>query len=236
MKTVDDVLAELKKRGTERTRKTYVRHGVPPGAYGVSMADLKAIAKRLKGNQALAVALYDTGIFEAMYLAGMVADGSLMSKPQLESWAKNATCGLVSEYAVAGVAAQSPSAWELATKWIKSKQESIATTGWCTYAGVVATTSDEKLDLAEIRKLLDLVAARIHTAPNLVRYTMNAFVIAVGTYVKPLLAEAKQAAKAIGAVSVDMGETACKVPLASTYIAKVEKAGRVGKKRLTVRA
>jgi hypothetical protein len=64
---------------------------------------------------------------------------------------------------------------------------------------------------------------------------MNAFVIAVGTYVKPLLKQAKAAAKKIGAVSVDMGDTACKVPLASAYIERVEAVGRVGKKRKTIK-
>jgi hypothetical protein len=60
-------------------------------------------------------------------------------------------------------------------------------------------------------------------------------VIAVGAYVKPLSAKAKRAAKAIGVVSVDMGDTACKVPLATEYIAKIEAAGRVGKKRKTAK-
>ena len=64
---------------------------------------------------------------------------------------------------------------------------------------------------------------------------MNAFVIAVGSYVKPLTKKAKQIAKKIGQVEVDMGDTACKVPLATEYIAKVEKAGRLGKKRSTVK-
>ncbi|HJN10581.1 MAG TPA: hypothetical protein QF564_17975 [Pirellulaceae bacterium] len=63
---------------------------------------------------------------------------------------------------------------------------------------------------------------------------MNGFVISVGTYVKPLLKQAKAAAKKIGMVEVDTGDTACKVPLATAYIEKVEAAGRVGKKRKTM--
>jgi hypothetical protein len=82
---------------------------------------------------------------------------------------------------------------------------------------------------------LDHVVQHIHEAPNDVRYTMNGFIIAVGSYVKPLLKQAKRAASAIGAVSVNMGDTACKVPLASAYIEKIEAAGRVGKKRKTIK-
>jgi hypothetical protein len=64
---------------------------------------------------------------------------------------------------------------------------------------------------------------------------MNGFVIAVGSYVKPLSKRAMDAARRLGIVSVDMGGTACKVPPATTAIEKIEAAGRVGKKRATIR-
>ena len=64
---------------------------------------------------------------------------------------------------------------------------------------------------------------------------MNGFVIAVGTYVQPLTEVALQTARAIGEVSVDVGDTACKVPFAPAYIEKVQKRGVVGKKRRTAK-
>lgn len=234
MDTVKQVMTELKKKGSAQTRKTYVCHGAPDNTFGVSIADLKTIAKKIKGNQSLAYELYETGNYDAMYLAGIVANGSLMSKKQLESWVKSANCFTLSEYTVPGVASQSPYAHALAMKWIRSKMESIVSSGWNTYAGILVTMPDEELDLEEIKTLLDRITKEIHRAPNRVRYTMNGFVIAVGAYVKPLLKQAKQVAKKIGAVSVDMGDTACKVPLASAYIEKIETMGRVGKKRKTI--
>jgi len=233
MNSLAEVMAELQKRGKEQTRKTYARHGVTGPMFGVSMADLKTIAKKIKGNQELAYELYATGNFDAMYLAGLVADGSQMSKKQLESWARGATARILSEYTVSWVAAESPHGRDLALKWIASPRDALACSGWNTYSGIVATTPDEDLDLAEITQLLDRVVAQIHTAPNYVRYTMNGFVIAVGAYVKPLLSPAKAAAKRIGVVTVDMGDTACKVPSALPYIEKIEAAGRIGKKRKT---
>ena len=235
MKTVKQVMSELKKKGDAQTRKTFARHGAPPGTLGVKIGELKTIAKKIKGNQSLACELYETGVSDAMYLAGIVADGSQMTKKQLDSWAKSATWHMVSEYTVPGVAAESPLAHELAMKWINSKKESIAAGGWCTYSGIIATRPDEELDLSEIEDLLNHVVAHIHKAPNQVRSTMNGFVIAVGAYVKPLLKKAKAAAKRIGPVSVDMGDTACKVPQALAYIEKVESLGRVGKKRKTIK-
>jgi hypothetical protein len=66
-----------------------------------------------------------------------------------------------------------------------------------------------------------------------VRYTMNAFVIAVGSYVVPLFEDAYRIAGKIGQVHVNMGQTACKVPLATEYIEKVERMGKTGKKKKT---
>jgi hypothetical protein len=62
---------------------------------------------------------------------------------------------------------------------------------------------------------------------------MNSFVIAVGTYVPELTELAKKVAEYIGKVHVDVGNTACKVPLSTDYIKKVEVKGRIGIKRKT---
>jgi hypothetical protein len=131
--------------------------------------------------------------------------------------------------------AEGPGSHPSALKWIKSKDESIASCGWCTYSGIVATTADEDLDQQEIAELLGTVAKEIHAAKNRVRHTMNGFVIAVGTYVKPLASQAKRTANQIGNVMVDMGETACQVPLATAAIERAESAGKLGRKRKTIR-
>ena len=64
---------------------------------------------------------------------------------------------------------------------------------------------------------------------------MNDFVIAIGCHVKPLAAKAQAVAAKIGEVKVDVGDTACKVPLAAEYIKKVIDCGRQGAKRKTIR-
>jgi len=208
----------------------------PENTFGVSIADLKGIAKTIKGQQSLDCELYKTGKMEAMYLAALVADGKQMSAKQLDKWAANA-CSLrmIAEYTVPWVTVENPSARELALKWMKSKKELVAAAGWSTYSGIVAMTPDDALNLGEIEKLLGTVVKEIKTAANRVRYTMNGFVIAVGSYVKPLSKQAKAAAKQIGAVVVDVGDTECKIPLATAYIEKIESAGRLGQKRKSIR-
>ena len=235
MATLTQVLAQLKKKGDPARVKAFAPHGGPQDMYGVSVADLKGIAKGIRGEQELAYELYDSGNADAMYLAGMVADGASMTKARLDSWAKKAPWAMVAEYTVPGVAAHNRHGRDLALKWMRSKNESIASTGWCTYAGLVAITPDDALDLEEIEGLLDTVERGIDAAPNRVRYTMNGFVIAVGTYVKPLSKRAKATARKLGEVEVDMNGTTCKVPSATEKIGKVEKLGRVGKKRRQVK-
>jgi 3-methyladenine DNA glycosylase AlkD len=230
-------MAELKKKGKESTRKIYARHGMATeNMYGVSVADLKVIAKTIKGQQALACELYATGNMDAMYLAGMIADGSKMSAKELNAWAEGAAnLQMIAEYTVPWVTVEHPQGRELALKWMKSKKERVACSGWCTYTGLVGIKPDDALDLAEIERLLGVVVKEIKGAQNRVRYTMNGFVIAVGSWVKPLFKQAKAAARQIGIVSVDVGDTACNVPVATAYIEKIEAAGSIGKKRKTIR-
>jgi len=231
--TLKDVMAELKKLGTEQTKKTLMRHGAKEPFFGVKIGDLKTIQKKVKKDHALALALYDTGNSDAMYLAALISDPAQMTKADLKKWARGAYWYMLSCYTVPWVAAESRFGRDLALEWADSDKEQIAAAGWSTYGSLVAIKPDAELDLAEIEKLFARVKAEIGSAQNRVRYCMMMFVIAVGGYVAPLTAKAKATAKAIGPVDVDMGDTSCQVPDALAYIEKIERMGRVGRKRKT---
>lgn len=233
--TLAEVMAELESLGTEQTRQTWKRHGAIGPIFGVKISDMKVILKKIKNDQKLAMELFKTGNGDAMYLAGLVADGAKMSKKELETWAKSASWRMISEYTVPWVAVENPAGHELALAWIDSKKETIACAGWNTLGGLVAILPDEQLDFAEIQKLMDRVVKEIHKAPNRAKYCMNCYIISVGSYVKPMLAKAKAAGKSLGKVEVDVGDTDCKVPSALDYIQMVESKGKVGKKRKTMK-
>lgn len=232
---VETIMKQLEAMGSEQTRKTFSRHGAPAKMFGVKVGDMKTIVKQVKKNHELSLKLYDTGNSDAMYLAGLIADEAKITAADLERWVKKAPWYMISEYTVAWIAAESKHGWALAQKWIDSPDEQVATAGWSTLANWVSLKPDSELDLPVLKKLLARVEKNVHKEQNRVRYTMNNFVIAVGSYVTALNAEAKKVAAKIGEVSVDMGGTACKVPLATEYIAKVESMGRVGKKRKMAR-
>jgi hypothetical protein len=228
-------MTELEKLGSPSIKKVLLKHGVREPFFGVRISDLKPIQKKIKVDYQLAKDLYATGNADAQYLAGLIADDAKMTKSDLQTWVTQALSNTIFEYTVPWVAAGSPHGYELALKWIDSKEEHIATAGWSTLANLVALQADDKLDLPGLKTLLARVVKEIHSAPNRARYTMNNFVICVGSYVNPLSAEAIAAAKKIGPVTVDVGGTACKVPVATEYIQKAKDRGSLGKKKKTVK-
>ena len=228
--TANEIVAELKKMATAQTKKTWMNHGAQEPCLGVKVEDMKKIQKRVKMDYQLALDLYDTGIADAMYLAGLIADDAKMTKKDLQKWLDNATWGMVAEWTVPWVAAGSPHGRELALKWMESKNDSTASAGWQTYSSLVAIKEDADLDLAEIKSLLARVAKSIHQQPNRVKYVMNSFVIAVACHVKPLHKLAVDTAKGIGKVSVEL-VGACKIPFAPDRIKKFEARSAIGKKR-----
>jgi 3-methyladenine DNA glycosylase AlkD len=231
--TYEEIMQKLEELGSEQTKQIYNNHGVKEPYFGVKIGDLKKLVKYVKKDHELALKLYDSGNHDAMYLAGLSVNPKLTSKATLLDWAQKAYWYIAAEYTVAQVAAESDYAIELARKWMKSEEEMIAVCGWSTYSNYLSITPDEKLDLSEIRDLLSQVKNNIHGERNRVRYVMNGFVISVGAYVTELSEDAKKFADYIGKVQVDVGNTACKVPLATEYIKKIEVKNRVGLKRKT---
>jgi len=233
--TTAQIMDELKKKGSENIKKIFLNHGVREPLFGVKVSDLKVIQKKVKKDYQLSMDLYNTGNYDAMYLAGLIADESKMSKKDINAWAEKANSGGLCEYTVAWVAAESAYGWELAMQWIESPKEKIASSGWSALAGVISMKPDNELDIAMIKKLLKRIEKEIHNSPNRVRYTMNGFVISVGSYVKELSELAVETGKKIGDVTVDVGNTACKVPFAPDYINKAKARGSFGKKKKTVK-
>lgn len=233
--TAQQILTEIEPLGTEGYRRVLRNHGVTGPLFGVKIEELKKYQKAIKKDYQLSLDLFDTGVYDAIYLAGLIADETKMTKDDLRGWLDKATSDAVAEFAVAWVAAEGPHGWDLALEWIDSPDEKAAVVGWGTLSSLVAVRQDDELDLPALRALLERVVATIHAMPNRVRYKMNGFVIALGSYVCELTDEALRAGEEIGKVEVDMGKTDCGVPFAPDYILKVIKMGRVGKKRKMAR-
>ena len=232
---LEDVMTELKGYGNDTTKRILMNHGAREPFYGVKIQDLKKIMKKIRKDYSLSLELYDTGNSDAMYLAGLIADENRITREDLQKWVQEAYWYLISDYTVANIAAESAYGRELALEWIESDGEFIASAGWATLSNLVGITPDNDLDLKLLQELLKRVMENIHESPNRVRYSMNGFVISVGSYIKSLTDKAIMVGEKIGKVRVNMGNTACKVPSATEYIRKVIDKGYHGKKRKIAR-
>lgn len=235
MTSATQILEELKPLGSDSYKRVIFKHGVKEPCYGVKIGDMQKIVKRIKMDYQLALDLYDTGVYDAMYLAGLIADDARMSKDDLQKWADKAYCRGLSSATVAWVAAGSKHGWELGLAWIDSANPLVAVAGWATLGSLVSIKPDAQLDVAGLAHLLARVQQNIHQASDEVRYQMNSFVISVGSYVPALTETALNMGQHIGPVMADLGDTACQVPFAPDYIAKVQQRGSIGKKRKTAK-
>ncbi|XZF14731.1 DNA alkylation repair protein [Chitinophagaceae bacterium MMS25-I14] len=233
--TFEEILTQLQALGQESIKKVLLKHGIKEPLYGVKIEELKKIRKKVKNGHDIALKLYDTGVYDAMYLAGLVTEPEKMSEKELQHWAEKANAPVLRESTVAWVTSESNHGLKKALEWIDSKDEHIASTGWATLSDLVAIKPDSELDISLLKKLLGRIVKSIQGSPERVKYTMNTFVIAVGIYVTELNELAKETARSVGVVTVNMGDTACKVPAALDYIARAEGKGIIGKKRKSAR-
>jgi hypothetical protein len=232
--TAAEIVEELRPMGKESYKKVMRSHGIPEPFFGTSIGDMQPIRKRIKKDYALSKELYATGIYDAMYLAGLVADEKRMTPADLQEWLDKSTCHALSTSTVAAVAAESAHGWELGLQWIEDADEWKQCAGWASLSGVVALRDNAELDLDAIRGLMQRILSAIHRQTDGVKYSMNNFVISVGAYVQPLADEAMRTAEAIGKVEVKLvGD--CKMPFAPEYIEKCRARGSLTKKRKMIR-
>lgn len=88
MTRVAEALAALQALGTEEGRLGMARYGIVAAkVYGVSVANIRALAKQLGRDHDLADELWRTGWYEARLLAAFVDDPKLVTPAQMDRWA-----------------------------------------------------------------------------------------------------------------------------------------------------
>jgi len=214
--TLDEAMKELEKAGSEPTRKTYARHGATGPMFGVSFATLKTMVKKIGVDQELAAALWSTGNFDARNLAVKIADPATIPAALLDRWSSDMTTRMCSGY-VAALAAEGPHGAAKSKEWL-AKGSPRRASGW-TLVGHRASL-DATADDAEFLARLAEIEKTIHAAPNAEREAMNAALIQIGGRNAALKKAALAAAKKIGKVTVDHGDTACETPDAAERIEK----------------
>jgi 3-methyladenine DNA glycosylase AlkD len=186
--------------------------------FGVSFATLKTLVKRIGVDHELAERLWDTGNHDARVLALKVADPGRVKPAQLDKWAAANTVRMCCGY-TAMLAAESPHGSAKLKEWFASPKESLRTHAWV-LAGFLAMLDEHAADDV-FAKLIGRIESSIHSASNAERETMNSALISIGGRSPALRKAATAAAKRIGKVEIDYGDTECKTPDAVAYIEKM---------------
>ncbi len=211
------IMAGLRIMGTDQNRKVYARHGIGRKMYGVSYANLNTLRKQIGTDQALAEQLWASGNHDARVLATMVADPAQTKSGILDVWVKDVDSYVLGD-ALRDLVAQTPFVFKKFEKWSRSKSEFVGQVGW----GLLSyLTSQADLNNAFFLEQLRVIEAEIDTRANRVRHSMNGAMISIGARNTTLRKRATAAAKRIGTVRVDHGETNCTTPAAVPYIDKM---------------
>lgn len=232
---LDSTMRELEALGTAHTKRSYLSRGVQEPLFGVATGAMKPLKKQIGVNQALADELWDTGNYDAMYLAGMIADVGAMTEADFDRWIEGAYCSMLSDYVVAVTLAESPHAQTVANRWIRSGDENRASAGWACYEWLLGWRADSYFETEAVRSLLTLTAETIHQAPARVKRAMNGFVVAVGVSYQTLHTDALQTAEDIGTVRVSENDDVKPLTSAAQQIRLAAEKGRIGFKRRAVR-
>lgn len=188
---IHEILTQLESLGDAARRAHNAKAGAPDNQFGVKLGDIRAVAKKLKKNHELALALWDTGNLEAQLVATLIIQPQSLTAKDVDTLTRSTTCAQVADWLNAYVVAEHPEKEALRIKWMKAKDRWAARAGWNFTASRINKGAAEGLDLPG---LLDRIEKEMPQALPEVQWTMNNTLGAIGIH-HP---EHRQRALAIG--------------------------------------
>lgn len=170
--TVDQILDWLRTRGSRRNVEGMARFCIrAPKVFGVSMATMRPLVRRLGRDHALAQALWRTGWFEARILASFVDEPARVTPPQMERWVRRFDNWAVCDSVCLHLFTRAPAAWDKAREWSGRDDEFIKRAGFAMMAGLAV--HDKSAPDAEFRRLLPLIERGASDDRNFVKKAVN---------------------------------------------------------------
>ncbi|MFF1254853.1 DNA alkylation repair protein [Pseudarthrobacter sp. NPDC058329] len=171
--SVAGLMAELAALEDPRAREVNEKHG---DDHGVNLSKLRAVAKRLKTQQELALELWDTGDTAARLLALLICRPKAFGRDELDGMLRAARTPKVHDWLVNYVVKKNPNAEELRLAWFADPDPVVASAGW-------ALTSERVVKQPEgldIPGLLDVIEAEMKGAPDRLQWAMNTCLAHIG--------------------------------------------------------
>jgi 3-methyladenine DNA glycosylase AlkD len=121
---IESIVAALKKRGTKRGREGLARYAiVAENVLGVSVADIRALAKRIGRNHSLALALWKTNIYEARMLTAFISEPARITPALMDRWARDFDNWAICDTLCFHLFDKSPHAWAKVEQWSSGQRE-----------------------------------------------------------------------------------------------------------------
>lgn len=170
--TARTILKKLKSSGDPKVRATMSRFGVQvKKAHGVSMPQLRRLAKQVGTNHALAQQLWASGVHEARILAGMVDNPAQVTAQQMERWARDFDSWDVVDGSCCHLFAFATPAWKKAVEWSRRKEEYVKRAGFALMAYLAV--HDKQAADAKFACLLPLIRREATDGRNFVKKAVN---------------------------------------------------------------
>jgi 3-methyladenine DNA glycosylase AlkD len=135
--SVGSVLTWLKRHSSARTREGMARYGIPAdNASGVSVADIRRIAKRLGRNHDLALALWDTGNYEARMLTPFIDEPARVTPSQMDRWCRDFDSWAICDALCFHLFDKTRHAWQKIAKWSNHREEFVKRAAFALLASV----------------------------------------------------------------------------------------------------
>lgn len=174
--TVPEILAQLEAKGDASVRKHNAKWGAGSNQYGVKMGDIRAIAKQIKTDHALGLALWQTGNIDARFVAILTMKPKQLSPKEVEALAKSIDFATVADWFASYILKEYPGKDQFREQWMNGKNKWLARLGWGLMAGKI-TREPDGLDIGQ---LLDRIEAEMPGAPNEIQWTMNTALAQIG--------------------------------------------------------
>jgi 3-methyladenine DNA glycosylase AlkD len=129
--SVEHVIDELRHRGSPSAVAGMSRFGIQTGtALGVSIPDIRELARKVGTHHDLAQSLWKTGIHEARILASMIDDPAEVSEDQMEKWASDFDSWDVVDGCCGNLFDKTQFATRKAHEWSKREEEYVKRAGF----------------------------------------------------------------------------------------------------------
>ena len=168
----DELIATLKSMANPDNVAGMARYGIrPENALGISMPDLRALAKQISKDHELALALWESGIHEARMLATLVEDPKSLSEAQAEAWVLDLDSWDICDGLCFNVLWQAPFAYDKCFEWSARSEEFVKRAGFALMAKLAL--SDKKAPDDRIAGFLPAIKTGATDERNFVKKAVN---------------------------------------------------------------